>query len=150
MELLGPSLDSLFTHCKHTFSLNTVLMLADQMIQRIEFLHSRHFLHRFIRPSCFLIGTANKQHILYLIKLSHCRRFYDPKGKQHIKFREGSEYIRSHSFASLNSHLGIEPSRRDDLESVGLVLLYFLKGSLPWSGVDRKRMRDKMLSTSIE
>ena len=81
------------------------------MLQRIEFIHSRHFLHRDIKPDNFLIG-----------------RFRDPKTGEHIPYRDGKNLTGTARYASVNTHLGIEQARRDDLESLGYVLLYFIKG----------------------
>ena len=67
MDLLGPSLEDLFSYCKRKFTLKTVLMLADQMIQRNEYIHSRLFLHRDIKPDNFLIGVGKRQHYVYII-----------------------------------------------------------------------------------
>ena len=60
MDLLGPSLEDLFTFCKRKFGLKTVAMLGDQMVQRLEFLHNNHFIHRDMKPDNFLVGINKK------------------------------------------------------------------------------------------
>lgn len=67
IDLLGPSLEDLFSYCKYKFSLKTVYMLAEQMISRIEFIHSRSFLHRDVKPDNFLIGLGKKSHTVHVI-----------------------------------------------------------------------------------
>ena len=132
MDLLGPSLEDMMTFCKRKFSLKTVLMLADQMIQRIEFLHNNHFIHRDMKPDNFLVGISKKQHIVYLIDFGLAKRFRDPKTGEHIPYKDNKSLTGTARYASVNTHLGIEQSRRDDLESIGFILIYFLKGTLPW------------------
>jgi len=156
MDLLGSSLEDLFNVCNRKFNLKSVLMLADQMLTRIEYVHSRHFLHRDIKPDNFLMGTGKKANKVYLIDFGLAKR-YIGKDNKHIPYRENKNLTGTARYASINTHIGIEQGRRDDLESLCYVLLYFLRGSLPWQNMrannkkDKyERIMEKKLSTPID
>eukprot|EP00002_Diphylleia_rotans_P021173 TRINITY_DN4122_c0_g1_i7.p1 TRINITY_DN4122_c0_g1~~TRINITY_DN4122_c0_g1_i7.p1 ORF type:complete len:394 (-),score=91.32 TRINITY_DN4122_c0_g1_i7:217-1398(-) len=143
IDILGPSLEDLFNFCGRKFSLKTVLMLADQMIARIEYMHSKGYLHRDIKPDNFLIGLGRRESQVYVIDYGLAKRFKDPKTGQHIPYKENKSLTGTARYASVNTHLGIEQGRRDDLESLGYVFMYFNRGSLPWQGLQATNKKQK-------
>ena len=157
MELLGHSLEDLFQKCRQRFNVKTVLMLAEQMISRLEFIHAKNFLHRDMKPDNFLMGTVRRSIEVYLIDFGLAKKYRESRTNQHIPYREGKNLTGTARYASISTHLGIEQARRDDLEGLGYVLLYFLRGSLPWQGMNgntrdekyRQIMQRKM-NTSVE
>ena len=135
MDRLGKSLEQLFTQCGRKFSLKTVLLLADQMLARIEYVHRQQFVHRDIKPDNFLVGQGPFENVIFLIDFGLAKRYVDPGTKEHIPFREDKQLTGTARYASLHAHLGREQSRRDDLEALGYLWLYFLQGKLPWQGL---------------
>lgn len=131
IELLGPSLEDMYVYCGRKLSLKTVLLLADQLLERIEAMHRRGYIHRDLKPENILMGLEAHVSTLYLIDYGLAKKWQTPDG-DHIPIREGKNLTGTARYASAATHLGIEQSRRDDLEGAGYVLLYLLKGELPW------------------
>ena len=143
MQLLGKSLDKLFTDINRKFSIKTVSQIAYQMVQRIEYIHSRGYIHRDIKPGNFLIGKENISKKLYIIDFGLSKKYVDKNTGKHISYKEGKGLTGTARYVSLNTHYGIEQSRRDDIEGIAYNLIYFAKGKLPWQGVKTKNKKEK-------
>lgn len=133
MDIQGPSLQNLFEFCEYKFDIKTILWIGSQMIQRIEAMHATDYIHRDIKPENFLIGSGKKLNTLYIIDFGLSKRFKDPKTGQHIRFQMRPTMTGTMRYCSHNAHQCCEQSRRDDLEAIGNILIYFLMhGELPW------------------
>merc|ERR1712014_528730 len=96
-----------------------------------------------IKPDNFLIGLGKKANMVHIIDFGLAKKYRDPKSQQHIPYRENKNLTGTARYASINTHLGIEQSRRDDLESIGYVVLYFARGGLPWQGLKANSKKEK-------
>ena len=144
MELLGKSFDILFEEQNKKFTLKTISMIAIQMLERIEFIHNKNIIHRDIKPDNFSMGIDNKNYILYILDFGLSKKYKSKKTNEHIKYKENIKKLTGTArYASINALGGCEQSRRDDLESIGYVLLYFLKGNLPWQGLKIEKGEDR-------
>lgn len=155
MELLGKTLDDLHNDANKQFSISTSLYIGLDILRLIKNLHMARFIHRDIKPSNFLIGHDNAQKI-YLADFGLSKEYMN-RHQVHIRQTFKKSMIGTARYSSINMHMGIEPSRRDDLESIGYMLIYFCRGVLPWQGLKCtskktffEKIGDVKLSTSAE
>jgi casein kinase I family protein HRR25 len=142
VDLLGPSLEDMFNFCGRKFSVKTVCEVGLQMIDLLEEVHKRGVMHRDIKPDNFLLGLGSAADQLHIIDFGLAKGWRDSKGK-HIPFRDGKSLTGTARYCSIPTHKGHEQGRRDDMESVAYVMLYFLKGRLPWQGIKVTSKRRK-------
>lgn len=137
--------------------MKTVLMLADQMISRTEWVHNKNFIHRDIKPDNFLMGIGRHCNKVFLVDFGLAKKYRDSRSRQHIAYREDKNLTGTARYASVNAHIGIEQSRRDDMEGLGYVLMYFNRSTLPWQGLKAatkkqkyEKISEKKMSTPVE
>ncbi|KAF7302416.1 Kinase-like protein [Mycena chlorophos] len=144
LDLLGPSLSQYFHQSERKmFSLKTVILLADQMITRIEHVHSRGLVHHDIKPGNFVMGLGQHASQVYIIDFGSSTPFRDPETLAHIPYSEDTReeaLTRNFRYGSINSHLGVMRTRRDDLEGLAYVWVYWLRGTLPWFGLRAQKI----------
>ncbi|EKX33449.1 hypothetical protein GUITHDRAFT_160285 [Guillardia theta CCMP2712] len=145
IDRLGHNIEDLLELCGGRFSLKTVLLLADQMLLRTQQMHSRGLLHRDIKPDNFLTGLGENAGTIYAVDFGLSKFYIDPKTGKHIGQREKNltSLVGTARYCSINSHHGAQLSRRDDLETIGYVLVYLACRGLPWQGVKAANLPEK-------
>lgn len=142
--LLGKSLFDLFTERHKRLDIYDICLLAIQMLDRIQWVHSKNIVHRDIKPDNFLLGRKDP-HVIYLIDFGLSKKYKSSTTGKHVKFGFTGKLTGTVRFASANALRGSEQSRRDDLESIGYMLIYFMKRKLPWQGVQGVKKIDRYL-----
>ena len=107
-------------------------MIAVQLIERFKHIHSKHYVHRDVKPDNFLMGLGDKSGILHVVDMGLAKKYYNPVTRKHLAYRNDKALTGTARYASVHAHMGEELSRRDDFEAIGYVLIYFYTGYLPW------------------
>ena len=142
MQLLGKSLESIFEE-KKIFSLKTVCMIGYQFVSVLEYIHNKHILHRDIKPDNFVMGLNSLSQHVYLLDFGLAKKYRSSRTLKQIPLVNRKKLTGTARYASINALKGLEHSRRDDLEAAGYVLIYFIKGRLPWQGIQVKTKEER-------
>ena len=141
MDLLGPSLDNILQKRKK-LRLKSIILLAIQMIELLKYIHEKGYTHRDIKPDNFVMDN-DKNSKLYCIDFGLAKRYIKKSTGTHISFNKDSRFCGTARYASIAAHKGYEQSRKDDLESIGYLLIYLYRGRLPWQSLKNKDKKER-------
>ena len=145
MDLLGPNLEDILQDTKtKTFTLKTCLMALKQIIERLKLIHKEGIIHRDLKPENLLVTKNIRNCLIYLIDYGLSKKYKDIKNDIHIPFKNDRQITGTIRYVSINTHKGIEQSRRDDIESSLYIITYFLNGKLNWDGIKCKTKEEKI------
>ena len=143
MELMGKSLEKLFGENNKKFSVRCACNIGYQMMEMMEFIHNKNIIHRDIKPDNFVIGLNNKKKYIFILDFGLSKKYRSTIKKKHYPKIVHKNLVGTARYASINALGGVTQSRRDDLEAIGYVLLYFLRGRLPWQGIPAKNKDER-------
>ena len=144
MELLGKSLDKIFNELPtKKMSIRCICNIAYQLICILEEIHNNNIIHRDIKPANIAIGLEDKKKYLYLLDFGLSKKYRSSTTKKHNPFTQNNKLIGNARYSSINALEGGTQSRRDDLESLGYLIIFLLVGKLPWQGKVSHSKEDK-------
>ena len=144
MELMGKSLEDIFeSFVVKKMSTRCVCNIGYQLIEIMEYIHNKHIIHRDIKPDNFVIGRKSKKKYIYILDFGLSKKYRSSKSLKHYQLVKNKNLTGTARYASINALNGLTQSRRDDLEAIGYVLMYFLRGKLPWQGIPVKNKEDR-------
>ena len=149
MELLGESLEKIHIKLDKKFSLKSVCLIGTEMLNIFNFIHSKGYLHRDLKPDNYMFGKGKKSNRLYMIDFGLSKKYID-SNNNHLPPSSGKKLVGTARYASINTHKGLEQGRRDDLESIGYILVYLFKGFLPWQGLKVNQNEDHYAKISLK
>ena len=137
MECMSASLEKLFNNANHHFTKKTCIQLMIQMLKVIEEIHDAGVIHRDIKPDNFMFGRKEngRNKVLCMIDFGLGKEYLDAKGR-HIAEDTAKFALGTARYMPIHAHQFVTQSRRDDLEAIGFVCIYFLNGTLPWQSID--------------
>ena len=158
MELMGQSLEDIFeSFVVKKMSVRCVCNIGYQIIEILEDIHNKNIIHRDIKPDNFVVGLKEKRKYIYILDFGLSKKYRSARTLKHYQIVKSKNLTGTARYASINALNGLTQSRRDDLESVGYVLMYFLRGKLPWQGIPVKnkeeryrKIMEKKMETSAE
>ena len=149
IELLGPSLKILMKYVGGKFTLATTLKVGVQLIEIIKEIHNKGIVLRYLKPGNMVIGNDSNKDYIYLIDFEIAKNYI--KNGKHVEYKEGKKPKGNKDYISLNTHCGIQISRRDDIECLGYNLIYFMKGQLPWTHLrESNEIKQKKMDISLD
>jgi len=144
MELMGKSLEDLFESLPtKKMSVRCVCNLGYQMIDIMKYIHQKHYIHQDIKPDNFVMGNNNKKKNLFILDFGLSKKYRSSSTLKHYPLTQKKNLTGTARYASVNALNGFTQSRRDDLEAIGYVLMYFLIGRLPWQGMVNKNKNER-------
>ena len=142
MQLMDKSLEDIL-HIRKTFSIKTTAMIVFQLIGVLHFIHDKNIIHRDVKPDNCVMGSAELNENLYLIDFGLAKKYRSSRTLKQYPQTRKKRLTGTARYASIHALEGYEQSRRDDMESVGYIMAYLLRGGLPWQGLKLKSKENK-------